>query len=125
MQVANVRARIERSSDRLVGAGLRLKEMLADGRIDERELRELPEMAQALLDEAVEVGDVAEDIAFAKQALNLGRKKTPNRTLRERDQQIELLKNLRRRRMRGQKETPAGLQSVEVDGHRVFDSIPE
>ena len=94
MTMANMHTRIERSSDRLVMTGLRLKEILADGRIDDVELAELPDIAEALLNEAVEVEDVAADIACAKQMLTLGRQQAPNRPLTERIRRVDMLREM-------------------------------
>jgi hypothetical protein len=122
MEMTNVHTRIEQSSDRLVKGGLKLKDILADGRIDDGEICDLRELADELLLEAVEVEDVALDIVAAKQTLTIGRKNSPNRSLRDRDQRIELLKSLHDEWARGQRKTPTNREAVGVNGHNVFES---
>lgn len=79
--MANVYTRIARASDELTSLALELKGMIADGHVDPCELRRLVVVAEEILDTGANVADIEEDIDFAKQALTLGRKHTPNNAL--------------------------------------------
>jgi hypothetical protein len=91
--MSGVEARIERSAGDLVVDGLALEDIAASLPKGEARNR-IKRIAEEVLDEAVEVEDVALDVASAKQTLTLGREKTPNRTLRDRDRRLEMLKEL-------------------------------
>lgn len=77
----NVMSRIDQAGLRLTEIGLDLQAMVADGVIDPQEIRKLQERADDLLEEAVEIEDVALDVECARQVLRIGRTRTPNREL--------------------------------------------
>src|SRR4051812_41336908 len=87
-----ISSKIDRIGDRMVERGLRLKEMAADGRIDQDELRELLGIAEDELDEAVEVESVGLDIQEATQILRLGSENSPERRLQDRRKRLEELR---------------------------------
>lgn len=91
----NVNTRIDQTADRLVSKGLRLKDMLKDGRIDPDEVRELCDMSEELIDIADDVEDVALDVQAAKQCLTVGRERTPNRHLQDRSKRLDDLREQR------------------------------
>jgi hypothetical protein len=77
----NVMSRVDRAGLRLTEIGLDLREMIADGVIDQQEIEQLQRLAGDVLDVAVEVEDVSLDVECARQVLRLGRPRTPNRDL--------------------------------------------
>lgn len=87
-----ISTKIDRIGDRMVERGLRLKEMAADGRIDQDELIELLELADDELDESVEVESIGLDIQEATQILRLGSENSPERRLQDRRKRLEALK---------------------------------
>ncbi len=105
--------RIERCADQLVTSGLALTGIVADAQVDGDEVKQLADIGDQILRVAVEVEDLALDIATAKQVLTLGRGETPNRVLRDRDSRIELLKSLH---ASGKKKAP---ERVAVAGSRM------
>lgn len=87
-----ISTKIDRIGDRMVERGLRLKEMAADGRIDEGELCELLGIADEELDESVEVESIGIDIQEATQILRLGAENSPERRLQDRRRRLDVLK---------------------------------
>ena len=101
--MSNVLIRAEQLIDRLIDRGKaiqklgdRVREMLADGVVDDEELerlfgvaRQAEELGYEVEDVALDVQDVGADILHAKQALTIGRHATPNRHLRDHCEEID------------------------------------
>lgn len=87
-----ITTKIDRIGDRMVERGLRLKEMAADGRIDQDELLELLDIADNELTESVEVESIGLDIQEATQILRLGSENSPERRLQDRRKRLETLR---------------------------------
>ena len=98
-----VRSKLERVSDELFDMSQQIRQMLDDGKVDERELRELAELARQQMPDAInEVESAIVDNVLESQILKLGHEGAPNRHLNTRIIDLEAVRASRQRKTASQ-----------------------